>query len=179
MEKLEEHRSRKYIQLSEPKEVDSFDINKAGGKRFSFLKDLGIVEYKKTFRIWLREFPRPIFILCVEDGEILAWVYTEEWETSARDGEPIYVLRAIETAKELRNKRIGKRLLMLIAKETPGYLITKPINQGARRFFLTNEFMEKDDLERKPIDLQKHPGYLILPPYKKKRLLDEYDQYFD
>ncbi len=179
LEILETHLDQEYIQLTDPKEVDSYKINEVGRVRFSFLKELGILNYKEAFKVWLRKFPRPIFILCVENKNILAWIYVEEWERSAKDGSPVYVLRSIETAEELRGKKIGYRLLMIVAKETPGYLITKPINNQARKFFLSNGFLDKEEMEFSVIELQRHPGYLILPPFKKKKLLEEYEEYFD
>ncbi|MFO7992118.1 MAG: GNAT family N-acetyltransferase [Thermoplasmata archaeon] len=179
METLETHRDKRFIQLTESKEVDNFQINEIGREHFTLLTDLGMISYNNSFKIWLRKFPRPIFIICEKEREILGWVYTEEWEKPARDGEPVFVLRAIEISESMRGKRLGKRLLLIIARETPGYLITKPINPGAKNFFLSNGFIEKDDLERQHIDLQKHPGYLILPPFRKVKLLKDYEDYFD
>jgi len=179
LETLESQLNHEYIQLTEPREVDSFKINEVGRAHFKFLKELGIIDYKETFKIWLRKFPRPLFVICVDGKNILAWVYVEEWENSAFDGSPVYVLRSIETAEEYRRKKIGYRLLLIVANEIPGYLITKPINRRARKFFLSNGFLDKDDMELPVIDLQRHPGYLILPPFKKKKLLEEYEQYFD
>lgn len=178
METLKTHRDQEYIQLSEPEEIDRFEIEDIRGERFSFLKELGILDYKETFKVWLRKFPRPIFIICARDDQILSWAYVEEWEDSAKDGEPVYVLRAIETSKNRRGERIGYRLLMLIADMTPGYLITKPITDEARKFFTRNCFLEKDEMDNIPMDLQSHPGYLILPPFRKQKLLDEMDEYF-
>lgn len=178
METLETQREKEYIQLSEPDEVDRYRINEVGGPSFSLIKDLGMKDYISTFKSWLRKFPRPIFIACVRGKEMLGWAYGEEWEDSAYDGEPVYVLRAIETAEEKRRKGIGYRLLVLMARETPGYLVTKPITEKARDFFLDNEFLDKDKMEREVMDLHSHPGYLVLPPYKKKKLLDDYEEYF-
>lgn len=179
METLETQRGKDYIQLSEPGEVDRFRINDVGGPSFSLLRDLGMKDYESTFKSWLRKFPRPIFIVCAVDREIHGWAYGEEWEDSANDGEPVYVLRAIETAEEKRKKGIGYRLLVLMVRETPGYLITKPITEKAREFFLNNGFLDKDEMEREVIDLQSHPGYLILPPFRKNKLLDDYEEYFE
>lgn len=179
METVARHREQDYIKLFDPKEVDRFKIDEIGGERLSFLKELGIISYRDTFKAWLRKFPRPILIFCVEDRRVIAWVYVEEWDSFARDGEPVYVLRSIETSRVRRKKKIGFRLLLLSARETPGYLITKPINEGARRFFLSNGFIDKDEMPRPPIDLQRNPGYLILPPFKKNTLLKDMDDYFD
>lgn len=178
LETLRRHRGWRCIQLSQPEEIDRFRINEAGRETFSLLKELGMPDYKRTFKIWLRKFPRPIFIVCVDEKEILAWAYTEEWKDSANDGEPVYVLRAIEISEDIRGRRLGYRLLLLICNLTPGYLITKPINEDARRFFLRYGFIEKDDFDRDPIDLRTHPDYLVLPPFKKKKLLEDMDDYF-
>jgi len=179
LEVLRTHRNRNYIQLTEPEDVDRFVIDEIGGASFSLLYDLGIQDYNKTFKTWLRKFPRPIFIICAENREIIGWVYGEEWTESALDGEPVYVLRTIETAIGDRGAGIGYRLLILMALETPGYLITKPINERARKFFLRNKFLDKDTMDNPSIDLQSYPGYLILPPYRKRKLIDDEDQYFD
>ncbi len=179
MEVLRKHRGKKYIQLTEPEDIDRFIVDEVGSASFSLLYDLGIPDYVKTFKTWLRKFPRPIFIICAEDKEILGWVYGEEWSDYALDGEPVYVLRTIETAVEDRGKGIGYRLLLLMAGETPGYLITKPINERARKFFLENEFLDKDDMKSSSINLQSYPGYLILPPYRKRKLIKDENQYFD
>lgn len=178
METLKTHLDKEFIQLSEPQEIDKFDVNDVE-ERFTFLKDLGIKEYKSTFKAWLRKFPRPVFIIYTDDKQLLGWVYGEEWEETARDGEPVYVLRSIEVAEEYREKKLGYRLITLFANETPGYLITKPINEGARRFFLDNGFIQVEDLPGEGIDLRSHPGYVVLPPYKKRKLLEDMDQYFD
>ncbi len=179
MEIIARQREHSYIKLFNPQEVDSFKIDETGGERLSFLKELGIISYKSTFKAWLRKFPRPILVFCVEDRNVIAWVYVEEWDSSAKDGEPVYVLRSIETSKARRKKKIGYRLLLLSVRETPGYLITKPINPGARRFFLSHGFIDKDDISRPPIDLQRNPGYLILPPFKKNMLMKDIDDYFE
>ncbi len=179
MEVLETHANQRYIQVSDPLEIDGFRINEVGGERFTFLKNLGILDYKETFKVWLRKFPRPVFVICVEDKNIIAWVYVEEWDSVAKDGSPVYVLRSIETAEERRGSKIGFRLLLIVAKQTPGYLITKPINESAREFFLSNYFLDKEKIENPPIYLHSNPGYLILPPYRKKKLLEEYDYYFN
>ncbi len=179
LELLTRHGEQKYFKLSNSKEVDQFKIDQKEGPPLSFLKELGIVTYKETFKVWLRKFPRPILIFCVKDRFVIGWVFVEEWMSSAKDGEPIYVLRGIETSERMRKKKIGYRLLLLSAQETPGYLITKPINPGAKRFFLSNYFVDKEVFPRSPIDLQGHPGYLILPPFKKIKLLEDIEDYFD
>lgn len=179
MELLRTQRNKKYIKFTEPEDVERFDIDEIGSASFSLLYELGIQDYERTFKTWLRKFPRPIFLVCAEDGEILGWVYCEEWTESALDGEPVYVLRTIEIAIEDRGRGIGYRLLVLLAMETPGYLITKPINKEARKFFLSNEFIDKDSIKNPSISLQSHPGYLVLPPFKKRKLIDDADQYFD
>ncbi len=179
LELVARHGEQKYIKLSNSKEVDQFKIDEIGGHPLSFLKELGIVTYQETFKVWLRRFPRPILIFCVEDRSVIGWVYIEEWMKSAKDGEPVYVLRGIEISEHKRGKKIGYRLLLLSAQETPGYLITKPINPGAKHFFLSNYFIDKDVFPRSPIDLQGHPGYLILPPFQKIKLLEDIQDYFD
>lgn len=179
LEVLRTQRDKKYIKLSDPEDIDRFFIDGIGCASFSLLYELGIPDYEKTFKTWLRNFPTPIFIICAADRQILGWVYGEEWTEPALDGEPVYVLRTIETAIEDRGKGIGYRLLILLALETPGYLITKPINDDARKFFFENKFIDKDEMKNLSISLDSHPGYLVLPPYKKRKLVDDSDEYFD
>lgn len=179
-------RSGDYIfyKFEEPSEINKFRILSAEDGRFSgggfeFFRGLGIIGYDKTFKIWLRKFPRPIFMVAARGHDILSWVFIEEWlEESAVDGMAVWVLRAIETLPSERRKRIGYRLVVLGAQQSVGYLITKPLTPEAERFFRMCGFMAPKEFRKPPIDFTRHPGHLILPPYKKELLLAEKANYF-
>lgn len=169
-----------FIKLEEASEVDKYKVPQlTTNTDFGFFRGLGIVDYAKTFKAWLRKFPRPVFIACVENNTIIGWVFIEDWERWAIDGEPVHVLRAIEVLPGMRGSKIGFRLLLLGTFFTVGYLITKPLTPEARRFFKKYGFMEESEFRKVPVDLSAHHGYLIMPPFKKKMLRDGADSYFD
>jgi GNAT superfamily N-acetyltransferase len=167
-----------YSKLEDPQEVDAFVVRSEYEDGFDFFRGLGIIGYSKTFKMWLRKFPRPIFIVAVDNREIISWAYVEEWEEVAKDGASVYVLRAIETLPRLRSKKIGYKLMLLILKQTTGYLLVKPLTPEGERFFKELGFQEEDEFTNPPIDLSKHSGYLILPPYKRKDLIKDSSKYF-
>jgi len=167
-----------YLKFEEAQEIDKYNVPQYTNG-FEFFRGLGVVDYVKTFKAWLRKFPRPIFIAGIEHNTIIAWVFIENWEKPAKDGEPVYVLRAIEVLPAYRNKKIGFRLLLLGSLFVVGYLITKPLTAEAKRFFKKNGFMEEAEFRRVPIDLTAHPGYLILPPFRRKMLLESIEAYFE
>lgn len=173
----------KYIRLDEASEVSSFDIPSAelgGGKYhgFEFFRGLGIIGYDKTFKIWLRKFPRPIFIVAAEGRKVVSWVFIEEWSEPTKDGSSAYVLRAVETLHAYRSKRIAYRLLLLGLQNSVGHMLTKPLTPEAKYFFKSMGFLEVHDMNKSPIDMSKHPGYLILPTFKKAQILSKIDDYF-
>ncbi len=128
--------------------------------------------------MWLRKFPRPIFIVAVKGNDIVSWVFIEEWDDVAKDGSSVWVLRAIETIAPLRKKKIGYKIMILGAKYSVGYLITKPLTPEAARFFENGGFMDENEFRRPPINLSKNPGYLVLPPYKKSHLVKDLKKFF-
>ncbi len=149
-------------------------------KEFEFFKQMGIIDYKGTFKAWLRKFPKPIFIVAMENDSIIGWVHIDEWgEGVARDGNPVYVLRAIETAPELRKRKIGYRLVLLGVYLTVGYMVVKPINQRAEVFFNRVGFKERNEFKNPPMELTKHPTYRILSMSKKQELLEKVPLYFE
>jgi GNAT superfamily N-acetyltransferase len=155
------------------------DIDKSKLKEFEFFKQMGIINYKETFKAWLRKFPKPIFIIAMEDDWILGWIHIDEWgEGVARDGNPVYILRAIETVPELRKRKIGYRLVLLGLQLTVGYMVVKPINQRAEVFFKRIGFREKKEFRHPPMDLTKHPTYRILPMGRKQELVTNLNSYF-
>jgi hypothetical protein len=161
--------------------VDSpADIDKSKLDGFEFFKQMGIIDYKGTFKAWLRKFPKPVFIVAMENDSILGWIHIDEWgEGVARDGNPIYVLRAIETSPPLRKRKIGYRLVLLGIHLTVGYMVVKPINQRAEVFFKRVGFKEKSDFRKPPMELSKHPSYRILPMSKKQKLNKKVALYFE
>lgn len=168
-----------YQKLEQPVEVDDFEIkgieDEEGG--FDFFKGLGIIGYTSTFRAWLRKFPRPIFLVASRNKEIVSWIFVEEWEEVGRDGFPVYVLRAIETLPELRGKRIGFKLFLLVLKETAGHLVTKPLTPEAEAFFRRLGFLSEGEMNRSPIDLSHRSNYLVFPAYTRKEILEAFAQY--
>ena len=171
-----------FIKLEQASEVDRFEIPCSESEYedgFDFFRGIGIIDYRKSFKAWLRRFPRPILIIAAEKLSIVSWVFIEEWYENAKDGNPVYVLRSIETIKRLREKKFGFRLLLLGSMQVPGYIIAKPLNHYAEKFFEKNGFMHEEEFRRKPLDLTKNNGYLILPPFKKRLLLEDNARYFD
>jgi len=173
-----------FYKFEEPSEINKFHIlgsedGRFSGGGFEFFRGLGIIGYDKTFKIWLRKFPRPIFIVAAKGNHIYSWVFIEEWlEEASVDGMAVWVLRAIETLPSERRKKIGFRLVVLGAKQSTGYLITKPLTPEAERFFRMCGFMSPKEFKKPPIDFTRHPGHLILPPYKKEQLIEQVDDYF-
>ncbi len=171
-----------YIKIEDAIDFNKFTFETADmglpGRGFSFFRGMGVTDYTKTFKMWLREFPRPIFLVCAKDKTILGWVYIEDWGVPALDGDPIYVLRAIEVLPDIRRRRIGAKLAMLGMSEMVGYLLTKPLTPRAEGFFRKLGFMEPGEFRRVPVDLSHHYGYLVLPPFKRKKKLESIDNYF-
>ena len=60
-----------FIKLDSAGEVDKFIIPEgkeasALGSGFGYFKGMGIVNYTNAFKAWLRQFPRPIFLIAVQ-----------------------------------------------------------------------------------------------------------------
>lgn len=179
MRELRKDKNYTYLKLEEPNEVDNFEIRGIEEEEdgFDFFKGLGIVGYSSTFKAWLRKFPRPIFLVAVRKKRIVSWMYVEEWEEAAKDGFPVYVLRAVETAPRLRGRRIGFRLFLLMLNNTAGYIITKPLTSEAKCFFERLGFMEEGELNNSPIDLSHKSSYLVFPAHKRKIVLEKFAEY--
>lgn len=164
-----------YLQVDSPTDIDKCKL-----EDFEFFKQMGIIDYKGTFKAWLRKFPKPIFIMAMENDNIIAWIHIDEWgEGVARDGNPIYVLRAIETSPGLRKRKVGYRLVLLGLYLTVGYMVVKPINQRAEVFFKRVGFKERIEFKNPPLELSKHPTYRILPMAIKQKLIKKLNLYFD
>lgn len=182
MKELARFGKYQFIKLEQASELDNYEIPCSESKYddgFEFFRVIGITDYRKSFKAWLRRFPRPVLIIVVENNRIVSWVFIEEWYENAKDGSPVYVLRSIETIKGLREKKLGFRLLLLASLQVPGYIIAKPLNHRAEKFFENNGFMHVEEFRRRPLDLSKSPGYMILPPFKKRSLQEHAARYFD
>lgn len=172
-----------FYKLEEASEVGKLRImgmedGRFSGGGFEFFRGLGIIGYENTFKIWLRKFPRPIFLVATKGNDLVSWVFIEEWDEAALDGMAVWVLRAIETIPPQRRRKIGFKLLLLGAEQSVGYLLTKPLTPEAERFFRGAGFMAPKEFKKAPMDLSRHPGYLILPPFKKAQMLEQMSNYF-
>ena len=175
MKLLAKHQRIEFYQVETPADIEQSKL-----EDFEFFKQMGIINYKETFKAWLRKFPKPIFIVAMQDGWILGWIHIDDWgEGAARDGNPVYILRAIETVPKLRKRKIGYRLVLLGVQLIVGYMVVKPINQRAEVFFKRLGFKEKSEFKHPPMDLTKHPTYRILSMSKKQILLQNLNLYFD
>ncbi len=175
MRLLHQDEGLKYYQLEIASEVDKINIAEED-KGFDFFHGLGMVGYKRAFKMWLRKFPRPVLIVALKDRDVVGWDFVEEWGKDSREGLPVHVLRAIEVLPEFRKKGIGKALVILSLKLIPGYLITKPMTPDAERFFKKIGFKSPKDFKEPPVDLSKNPKYMIFPIYKKYILINDFDQ---
>ncbi len=169
-----------YVKFEESADVERVQIRsvETDPDGFEFFRGLGIVGYAKTFKAWLRHFPRPIFLAALRDRELVSWAFFEENSERARDGNPVYLLRAIETLPELRGKRVGYRILLLGLSQVTGHVLTKPLTQEARAFFLRAGFAELATDERPPVEPRRFAGYLALPPHRKREALAHLVDYF-
>jgi len=165
-----------YMKLENAREVEKLEIPEEEGG-FDFFHGLGIIGYKKSFKMWLRKFPRPILILALDKMEVLGWIYMEEWGETSIEGMPVHVLRAIEVLPEFRNRGIGGTLVVLSLKEISGYVITKPLTGQADKFFRRMGFLGPEEFKKEPVDLSKHPKYLILPIYERDVLVKDFENH--
>jgi hypothetical protein len=169
-----------YVQLEEALDLDAYLVRtvETHPEGFEFFRGLGIMGYERTFKLWLRKFPRPIFLAAVKGRDLLAWVFVEESSEAARDGFPLYVLRAIETVPGLRRRRIGYRLLLLASSLVTGYLATKPLTKDAHRFFSGAGFVDLESVPQPPVPPTRMPGYMVLLPPKRLELAGSLPAHF-
>ena len=169
MKVIAEDARYKYSLLEDPREVSLFKI-----PDFDFFKVYGFVDYSEMFKVWLRKFPRPVFIVAVTEGTILGWIYMER--SKIMSNEVIYVLRSIEVLKSYRKSKIGSKLVHLGAYLCPGVISTKPLTKDAEHFFKdVLGFMEPQDYRRMD---NIATGYLVLPYYKRSALVKELSRLF-
>ncbi len=175
MKELADFGGYRFIKLEAPEDLENFSID-----GFGYFRGFGIIDYNRTFKAWLRKFPRPVFLVALSETSVVGWVHIDESnEGKSNDGNPIYVLRAIETLPELRRKKLGKRLVMLGLMNTVGYMVTKPVNPTARRFFMSLGFLNPLDMPAPPLETQNYPNYLLMTMSAKSRLLTEYQTFFE
>ena len=172
MEKISSFQDIQFVKFTRAEDIERIDI-----QEFSFFKGFGIIDYHETFKAWLRKFPKPIFLGAVKGRDLIGWVYIDEWkEGTSSDGNSIYVLRAIETRPSNRGKRIGTKMVVLGLQQTIGYMIVKPVNPEAEEFFAKNGFMDYRKMTYCPVNLDRHPGYFILTPSKKKGIIKKFNE---
>jgi len=169
-----------YVKFEEPADIDRVQVQgeETDPHGFEFFRGLGIVGYARTFKAWLRHFPRPIFLAALREREVVSWVFLEEHGARARDGNPIYVLRAIETLPELRRKRLGYRLLLLVLAQVAGHVVTKPLTKDARTFFLRAGFEELAEDGRSAVEPRTFPGYVMMTPHRRREVVAKLGEYF-
>lgn len=180
MRELARDGSFAYVKFEEPADVDRVQIRsvETHPEGFEFFRGLGIVGYARTFKTWLRHFPRPIFLAALREREVVSWAFLEENADAARDGSPMYLLRAIETLPDLRGKRVGYRLLLLALGQVTGYVLTKPLTKEARAFFLRAGFSDLAAEERPPAEPTQFAGYVVMPPHRRREALAKLADYF-
>jgi GNAT superfamily N-acetyltransferase len=169
-----------YVKFEEPADIDRVQIRSAetDPDGFEFFRGLGIVGYAKTFKAWLRHFPRPVFLAALRDREVVAWVFLEEHGEPARDGNPVHILRAIETLPDLRGKRLGYRLLLLVLGQVTGYVLTKPLTKEARLFFVRAGFEDLEEEGHPPVEPRKFPGYVAMAPHRRRDVAARAAEFF-
>ncbi|AGB49119.1 hypothetical protein Metho_0876 [Methanomethylovorans hollandica DSM 15978] len=146
----------RFFKLKYPYELDKLKI----GRFDYFNKHLGMNDYMGNFSSWLKR-QSVTLIVGIDNVTIVGWVMAERWKQNAKDGHPVYVLRAIEVSPSIARTGIGRTLFVLSFKACPGHMLTKPVNSVAKTFFLSLGFQEPD--RNCPVDLSSYPGYLFLP----------------
>ncbi|MFQ6072604.1 MAG: GNAT family N-acetyltransferase [Methanosarcinales archaeon] len=157
-----------YAFLENPKEVDYLEFE---GLDF-FHKTIGMVAVPISFKGWLSESTKPILLIAKIKNRVIGWLFMERWEeNNALDGSPVWVLRAIEVHPDYRGLNIGRRLVGYATNTISGYVITKPITEDSKKFFIKLGFVPSDN--NSPINLTGFIGYLILYPRERILLKDK------
>ena len=169
-----------YVRFEESADVDRVQIRsvETDPEGFEFFRGLGIIGYGRTFKAWLRHFPRPVFDAALREREVVSWAFIEEHSEPARDGNPVYILRAIETLPELRGRRLGYRLLLLGLAQVTGHVLTKPLTKEARAFFHRAGFSDLATDPRPPVEPRRFAGYVALPPHRRREALAHLEEFF-
>ncbi|MDW7733316.1 MAG: hypothetical protein SCH66_12930 [Methanolobus sp.] len=143
-----------------PSELDKLKV----GEFIYFKKYLGMANYMANFKSWLKR-PAVFLVFIISNGTIVGWSMNEKWSKLSSDGRPVFVLRAIEMSPQLSRKGHGKDLFFMVSRFLPGHVITKPVNANARKFFESLGFLSPE--AHSPINLNDHPGYLVLSEDEK------------
>lgn len=152
-----------YYRLERPYELDKLQFDE-----FTyFRKYLGMNDYIGNFKSWLGR-QNVLLLVAVLKGMVIGWVMNEKWNEPSIDGKPVTVLRAVEVSPQITRNGIGKTLFRLSSEILVGHIITKPVNEAARNFFMSLDFEPPD--KSSPINLSNHPGYLILRADKKSSI---------
>ncbi|ADI73621.1 hypothetical protein Metev_0720 [Methanohalobium evestigatum Z-7303] len=155
-----------YCILEYPSELDKLNI----GHFTYFKKHLGMSDYSKNFKSWINR-QNVVFITTLLKNTVVGWTMAEKWSHTSTNSKPVYVLRGIEISSSKKGNGYGKILLDILSLVLPGHIITKPVNNSAKNFFLSLNFKYPE--ENSPINLANHPGYLILPHEDKNNLYNE------
>jgi len=151
-----------YYKLERPYELDKLEFDE-----FTyFRKYLGMTDYVGNFKSWLRR-QNVLLIIAVSQGKVSGWVMNERWNEPSSDGMPVTVLRAVEVSPRITRGGIGRTLFNLSSMVLLGHIITKPVNETAKKFFTSLNFTSPD--MNSPINLSNHPGYLVLPDELKSK----------
>jgi len=151
-----------YYRLERPYELDKLEFDE-----FTyFRKYLGMTDYVGNFKSWLRR-QNVLLIIAVSQGKVSGWVMNERWNQPSSDGMPVTVLRAVEVSPRITRGGIGRTLFNLSSQVLMGHIITKPVNEAAKKFFTSLNFTFPD--KNSPINLSNHPGYLVLPDELKNK----------
>ena len=166
---ISEDSDYKYYLIEEDKELDAFEIG-----TFSFFRLYGIENYEESFKMWLRKFPRPNFIIGVKDRIIISFIYIDPWEELPMVAN---VLRAQETVEQLREKKIWYKMFLLGLALTPEYLLTKPLTARAKVFYERIGFVDVHNMSLFS-NYHQLTGYLALPLNKKSEHMEKIKTYF-
>jgi len=158
-----------YIQIEEPGEVEYFQYTDLG-----FFRGFGVTDYPVFFKMWLRRFPKPIILVAVADRDVVGFVYLEDWgEGSAKDGNPVYVIRTIEVIPKYQRRKVGATLACLGMSMVAGHIVSKPIDRRAERFFRSLNFKSSMEISNPPVDMKRKTDHPLLPSYAKTALLEK------
>ncbi len=166
---IAEDSSIKYYIMENPQDIDEFKID-----NLNFFHLYGVVDYKETFKIWLRKFPVPTLIAGIKNNEIVSFIYIDPWEELPNI---VYVLRAQETAERMREKKIGYKMFLLGAFFTPDMIITKPLTKKSKEFYMRIGFVEAKNMSRFRT-YHALTGYLALPISKKNEHINNLKDFF-
>lgn len=160
-----------YYKLDNPYELDRLTF----GEFIYFKKYLGMSDYIGNFKSWLKR-SNVLIIVAVSQNKVIGWIMNEKWSEPSIDDKSVYALRAVEVSPEITKGGIGRTLFNLTSMAVYGHIITKPVNEIAKSFFTTMNFITPD--QSSPINLSDHPGYMVLK-YDLNREHDTVDDLTD